>query len=140
MARGGSTTPGTRASCVSLLMTLYGGRDILASAGVEVDEQDEFKDGTGRGAIFVSSGMVTALLRDAWMLNLHELIGNGATKTAETAQEKREMSKESKEKEAAVTIRHHALDAVGTGIRADDRELDPEDQHSQRKLLRPTPI
>ena len=63
-----------------LLMTLYGGRDILASAGVEVDEQDEFKDGTGRRAIFVSSGMVTALLRDAWMLNLHELIGNGATR------------------------------------------------------------
>ncbi len=98
-----------------LLMTLYGGRDVLPDAGVEVDEQDEFKDSTGRRAIFVSSGMVTALLRDAWMLNLHELIGNGATKTAETAQEKREKNKESKKKDRS-DHRHHALDAVVIGL------------------------
>ncbi len=98
-----------------LLMTLYGGRDVLPDAGVEIDEQDEFKDSTGRRAIFVSSGMVTALLRDAWMLNLHELIGNGATKAAETAQEKREKNKQSKKKDRS-DHRHHALDAVVIGL------------------------
>jgi CRISPR-associated endonuclease Csn1 len=98
-----------------LLMTLYGGRDVLPDAGVEVDEQDEFKDNTGRRAIFVSSGMVTALLRDAWMLNLHELIGDSATKTAETAHEKREKNKESKKKDRS-DHRHHALDAVVIGL------------------------
>lgn len=98
-----------------LLMTLYGGRDVLPDAGVEVDEQDEFKESTGRRAIFVSSGMVTALLRDAWMLNLHELIGNGATKPAETAQEKRGKNTESKKKDRS-DHRHHALDAVVIGL------------------------
>ncbi len=98
-----------------MLMTLYGGRDVLPDTGAEVDEQDEFKDSAGRRAIFVSSGMVTALLRDAWMLNLHELIGDGTVRTAETAQEKREKNKSSKKKDRS-DHRHHALDAVVIGL------------------------
>ena len=94
-----------------LLMTLYGGRDVKPSDEVELDEQAEFRDSTGRRAVFVSSGMVTSLLRDAWYLNLNELIGNNGSKSSDSKQERREKFKEAKKKDRS-DHRHHALDAV----------------------------
>lgn len=95
-----------------LLMSLYGGRDVAAETA---DELDEFKDRTGRRAIFVSSGMVTSLLRDAWCLNLSEVIGEDAYKSPECEDDSRTARRtrrnESKKKDRS-DHRHHALDAV----------------------------
>jgi len=96
-----------------LLMSLYGGRDVANTEAV--DEFDEFKDSTGRRAIFVSSGMMTSLLRDAWCLNLNELIGDKVQKYNNEQQkdekEKRSSRKDSQKKDRS-DHRHHALDAV----------------------------
>jgi CRISPR-associated endonuclease Csn1 len=96
-----------------LLMSLYGGRDV-APAETQ-DEMEEFKDRTGRRAIFVSSGMVTALLRDAWCLNLSDVVGEEAYKCLEAevkdgdARQKRRNEPKKKDR---CDHRHHALDAV----------------------------
>ncbi|MFZ0663929.1 MAG: type II CRISPR RNA-guided endonuclease Cas9 [Acidobacteriaceae bacterium] len=96
-----------------LLMSLYGGRDVTSTESI--DEFGEFKDRTGRRAIFVSSGMITSLLRDAWCLNLSELIGEKAHKSNaephEVEEGKRSRRDKDKKKDRS-DHRHHALDAV----------------------------
>jgi len=96
-----------------LLMSLYGGRDVAPAEAQ--DEMEEFKDRTGRRAIFVSSGMVTALLRDAWCLNLSEVVGEGAYKCLEAEVENGEARQKrwsAPKKKDRCDHRHHALDAV----------------------------
>jgi len=95
-----------------LLMSLYGGRDVAPPEAQ--DEMEEFKDQTGRRAIFVSSGMVTGLLRNAWCLNLSGIIGEDALKCLQGPGEEKEARtrrSESKKKDRS-DHRHHALDAV----------------------------
>jgi len=96
-----------------LLMSLYGGRDIVPAE--TLDELDEFKDRTGRRAICVSSGMVTSLLRDAWHLNLSGVIGDDAFKCPKKSEDDEESGKRRKgqsNKKDRCDHRHHALDAV----------------------------
>ncbi len=77
-----------------LLMALYGGRDTVATD----DDTAEFYDQTGR-RIFASTGGVTHLLRDAWMLHPNVVLGL-------TADGQRSKGKDRSDH------RHHAVDAL----------------------------
>ncbi len=77
-----------------LLMSLYGGRDTVVSD----DDTAEFRDKTGR-RIFASTGGVTHLLRDAWMLHPNLVLG-----LADDGQKRKGKDRSDH--------RHHAVDAL----------------------------
>ena len=125
-----------------LLMTLYGGRDIQAPTSQE--ELDEFRDRAGRRAITVSSGMVTSLLRDAWLLNLNGLIGDDAFKCPAKSIDTDEESKTKKrtdgpKRKDRCDHRHHAVDAVVIALTSEKviREINTLASRLYSQLNRP---
>lgn len=80
-----------------LLMALYGGRDTTVSAD---DDTAEFFDKTGR-RIFASTGGVTHLLRDAWVLHPDVVLNMPSMNDSEKRKGKDRSDH-----------RHHAVDAL----------------------------
>ncbi len=78
-----------------LLMSLYGGRDTTANAD---EDTAEFYDKMGR-RIFASTGGVTHLLRDAWMLHPNVVLGAGDDGGKRKGKDRSDH-------------RHHAVDAL----------------------------
>ncbi len=78
-----------------LLMSLYGGRDTTANAD---EDTAEFYDKVGR-RIFASTGGVTHLLRDAWLLHPNVVLGLGDDGGKRKGKDRSDH-------------RHHAVDAL----------------------------
>lgn len=101
-----------------LLMALYGGRDTDAPAD---DDTAEFFDKSGR-RIFASTGGVTKLLRDAWLLHPNVVLELPSTNDGEKRKGKDRSDH-----------RHHAIDALVIGLTTEQQVRDVS-LHAQSKM------
>lgn len=107
-----------------LLMALYGGRD---TAALVDDDTAEFFDKTGR-RIFVSTGGVTKLLRDAWLLHPNAVLELPSMNDGE-----RRKGKDRSDH------RHHAVDALVIGLTT-EQQVRNVSLHAQSKMGNKWPL
>lgn len=107
-----------------LLMSLYGGRDTAVSAD---DDTAEFFDKSGR-RIFASTGGVTKLLRDAWLLHPNVVLELPSMNDGEKRKGKDRSDH-----------RHHAVDALVIGLTT-ERQVREVSLHAKNKMANKWPL
>jgi CRISPR-associated endonuclease Csn1 len=107
-----------------LLMALYGGRDTDASAD---DDTAEFFDKSGR-RIFASTGGITKLLRDAWLLHPNVVLELPSINDGEKRKGKDRSDH-----------RHHAVDALVIGLTTESQVREVS-LHAQSKMGNKWPL